>query len=738
MTQKTCRSGGPLRRCVTTAIFTAAWITIVQGAERKFNCFYAGPTCRDCLAFDYCAWCTEGVNSSQCVDVTKDILGHEVPMHPADTCTRWVREGTDQCDGDGTEIHSDIIIPEELPEPEPEPAIKHPPQTDDECTWNYGKFRPNWEDVCEYHYKFGDFSLGQSCRLIKHNKTHIIPKKDEECKWQYGRAKCKDEEVCEYRYKFGDMTLGTSCRLKQHRTPTTDGECEWDVGAAKCADPEVCEYRFELGDIDLGQSCRLKGESHPKTDSDCKWDYAHAECGWKSFCEYHYYVGDLTLDQSCVLIGSRDDKGALPKTDEECKWDYKDAHCAFPSVCGWHFQMGDLLLADSCRLKANHKHKYDGPAPIRDGDCNWDYNRGHCEWPDFCGFRYRLGDFSLDASCRIKEADADTPGESTQAPPKTDADCKWEYGETRCAWPEKCFYKMCIGDMDLGASCRLRSDWQYANQTRTCSMDKADEPPKADEDGDHKCVWDYLEGGCKYPSMCKYHYCAMDASLDHSCRLALKDRSCNETEYAAINGEKIPEKDEDCEWDYAGAACMFPSHCHYQYCMGDMHLGESCRLRRDAKKCKTDDDRDRLAKNKEMVLRNRRLEEARIKRLRIEKRASEEKVVWDKVLAMLRKAEDKTKFDGGVAQYEQGLRLVSWAEKAAVLDTRPRWVDAKKVGKEATRVVSALEPLGVIPEQSRKQGVEKICEGKCITYMGDAFYSQCLETCMFSTQHTGR
>ncbi|GMP56451.1 hypothetical protein CsSME_00020937 [Camellia sinensis var. sinensis] len=48
-----------------------------------------------------------------------------------------------------------------------------------------------------------------------------------------------------------------------------------------------------------------------------------------------------------------------------------------------------------------------------------------------------------------------------------------------------------------------------------------------------------------------------------------------------------PLREEDCYWDYGKARCAWPEHCEYSfpYCMmyryvfGDVHLGQSCRLR---------------------------------------------------------------------------------------------------------------------------------------------------------------
>eukprot|EP00258_Populus_trichocarpa_P025461 XP_024441480.1 phospholipid--sterol O-acyltransferase isoform X3 [Populus trichocarpa] len=40
-----------------------------------------------------------------------------------------------------------------------------------------------------------------------------------------------------------------------------------------------------------------------------------------------------------------------------------------------------------------------------------------------------------------------------------------------------------------------------------------------------------------------------------------------------------PLRDEDCYWDYGKARCSWPEYCEYRYLFGDVHLGQSCRLK---------------------------------------------------------------------------------------------------------------------------------------------------------------
>ncbi|KAF5482456.1 hypothetical protein F2P56_003026 [Juglans regia] len=40
-----------------------------------------------------------------------------------------------------------------------------------------------------------------------------------------------------------------------------------------------------------------------------------------------------------------------------------------------------------------------------------------------------------------------------------------------------------------------------------------------------------------------------------------------------------PLRDEDCYWDYGKARCAWPEYCEYRYVFGDVHLGQSCRVK---------------------------------------------------------------------------------------------------------------------------------------------------------------
>jgi len=722
-------------------------VVVFSGVDAKFsgnasssdhqdhlNCHYAGPNCKDCVALPRCGWCVSGNDAPSCVDTVevKDVKYGErlAPSHPADQCKRWVLEDASGCGGKGDYVHPEM----HLNETEEYDGL---PRNDAECKFDWSKFKCEHSDtVCEYRYHFGVMSPSTSCRHISTREKHHTPKTDGECHWDVGGARCADQDVCEYRYEFGDLTLGQSCRMKVKRPPRSDEECGWDASKAHCDWPELCEYRYELGDLNLGQSCRLKKRTIPKTDKECKWDYSSAKCDFPQFCEYHYWIGDLTLDQSCVLIGSRDDHDKTPTKDEECTWSYKDARCAHPEVCSYLYHFGDLTLGQSCRLTANHVTTYDGPKPERDGDCDWDYSNAHCAWPDVCSFQYKFGDLTLGASCRTTvRGEVDTPGKSEEIP-HSDEECDWSYTESRCEHPEKCMYKLCVGDMTLDQSCRYRQDWENTN--RTCSQDPQDKLPVDDSE----CVWDYSSGACKFPEVCKYHYCFGDMTLDQSCRYAVEDRTCNDTKYSKYSGlADIPSRDDDCSWDASTAECTHPRFCEYRYCAFDVTLSQSCRLRRNQEQCASDSSREEKERNAMQRARNARLQEAQARRLRMEKRANEERVVWERVQAMLKKDARKKKFDESVKKYEHELDVVGWREKVKVLDRRAFWPNEKERKRKGNkpRIDSVLSPMGVVPEQSRRQKVERVCANKCLTYdKAKDLWQGCVRDCLFPPEDLAR
>ncbi|KAL3666109.1 hypothetical protein V7S43_008900 [Phytophthora oleae] len=61
-------------------------------------------------------------------------------------------------------------------------------------------------------------------------------------------------------------------------------------------------------------------------------------------------------------------------------------------------------------LRAELRHIFNGKTnsdkssrpPVIDGDCYWNYRHAHCEFPEFCEYRYVFGDVTFDQSCRVR------------------------------------------------------------------------------------------------------------------------------------------------------------------------------------------------------------------------------------------------------------------------------------------------------------------------------------------------
>ncbi|XP_026660396.1 phospholipid--sterol O-acyltransferase-like isoform X3 [Phoenix dactylifera] len=45
--------------------------------------------------------------------------------------------------------------------------------------------------------------------------------------------------------------------------------------------------------------------------------------------------------------------------------------------------------------------------PLRHADCYWDYGKARCAWPEYCEYRYAFGDVHLGQSCRLKNSSTD-------------------------------------------------------------------------------------------------------------------------------------------------------------------------------------------------------------------------------------------------------------------------------------------------------------------------------------------
>ncbi|XP_024533140.1 phospholipid--sterol O-acyltransferase [Selaginella moellendorffii] len=59
----------------------------------------------------------------------------------------------------------------------------------------------------------------------------------------------------------------------------------------------------------------------------------------------------------------------------------------------------------------------------------------------------------------------------------------------------------------------------------------------------------------------------------------LHDSHPQATRSFVSKAKREPMRDEDCFWDYSKARCAMMQRCEYRYVFGDVHLGQSCRLK---------------------------------------------------------------------------------------------------------------------------------------------------------------
>lgn len=58
----------------------------------------------------------------------------------------------------------------------------------------------------------------------------------------------------------------------------------------------------------------------------------------------------------------------------------------------------------------------------------------------------------------------------------------------------------------------------------------------------------------------------------------------NATSTFVTKTKRGPLRDDDCYWDYGKARCAWAEYCEYRYVFGDVHLGQSCRLKNSSAK----------------------------------------------------------------------------------------------------------------------------------------------------------
>ncbi|KAL7530983.1 hypothetical protein ACHAWF_003585 [Thalassiosira exigua] len=101
---------------------------------------------------------------------------------------------------------------------------------------------------------------------------------DGDCKWSFGGVQCKPADLCSRQYRFGDWTLSQSCRSIARPVPATDEECLLSHNPTRnlseaCLSPDRCSLQPQLGDVslDIGQFlddvCRLRVPEPPDANT---------------------------------------------------------------------------------------------------------------------------------------------------------------------------------------------------------------------------------------------------------------------------------------------------------------------------------------------------------------------------------------------------------------------------------------------------------------------------------------
>lgn len=734
-------------------------LTSVEAAPQYGNCIFEGPTCELCVSAPGCGWCASGAEGVRCFPAAVDTPG----SGPADAdrkCETWVAPGrASSCPAGAVDV-------------QPRKPPPRPPSSDEECYWDFTVGACAWPEYCEYEYKFGNVAMSQSCRLKSATApAEAAPAPAEPmsngCYWDYEAKVCLPQATCKYDYKFGDVTLGQSCRpLEESAAAPVD--CEWDYAKARCTWPDKCEYHYVFGDLTLSQSCReicptpaewVSGSCHsdpPTADEECGWNYVGAKCQWPDYCEYHFKLGDLTLDQSCRLLSSRKLYPLpVPTRDQDCTWDYQEAQCKYtmayasvaasaggnssatqlPGVCEYRYMFGDVTLSQSCRL-ADREDCED--EPTSDEECMWDYQLSQCACQEKCEYRFELGDGTFDESCRLIDHGQLYPPPA----PTSDEECTWDYQRSTCKWPEFCTFKYCLFDLSLDESCRLKSGW--AHQNRSCAMDRHSPKPAVDAD----CRWDYRDGVCMHNSTCHYQYCFGDMTLDESCRITTPTRNCNRTRHAEEIGLSVPSSDDECTWDSSQGECAFLSACKWHYCFGDMSLGESCRLLdiNGAVNCsRKEQETSEEVAAKILASRKERLRTATVRRKVLQRKSGEESKAWQQVLQYVRQDDTERKQKDAESRWRSQMDQVAEQER---VEATARLKEIRKPTDAAPAVPAAPAALATVATggelhplepgaESEEQGADALrdhqlisaCGEKCAAYKGTSEWALCLHEC---------
>ncbi len=205
------------------------------------------------------------------------------------------------------------------------------------------------------------------------------------------------------------------------------------------------------------------------------------------------------------------------------------------------------------------------PQPIANQDCRWNSWKFRCEPQRDCQFKFKIGDMTLDHSCRAIVTDkSDDKDQYWKTKPEMNGKC--------CYWGSTC------------NSCQFGSEYISPYHCKWTSRRCKEDPEKIKKRGnedvtDADCVWSFTRMECVGPNdnneVCEHQWRWPDATLSQSCRAVDKGIKLSKN---VVNNTNPPQSDSQCFWSYDHARCEPTKFCKRQYRFKDMHLSQSCRL----------------------------------------------------------------------------------------------------------------------------------------------------------------
>ena len=357
-------------------------------------------------------------------------------------------------------------------------------------------------------------------------------------------------------------------------------------GAARTACEEAEAWKVENGVL------RVR-------DSDCGWDYLQARCHPPGVCVYSYRFGDVHLGQSCRLAAS----AAVLDGDDDDKKERKDGK---EGTCEESGESGAAAAGESGRMAAGAREGVQkawpgGTARQRPSGDNtvpytslawahtWLGGGGNGSWP--CSSDKAVEDpapadsgastvpssylygINITAVPQIVYMTARETSSRVVPPAVAAARTTHEpLAAPTLPLPQVSFFESVVypaGEGDDASAQQQQSSVGSVSGSDTEKDSGAKEPRAA-----ATAVWE-LEGvghreilgnGAFLRELVAELRHEMEGGTEASTTFASKAR-------------RPPRTDQECDWDYALASCKYLQHCVYSFKFGDVHLGQSCRLK---------------------------------------------------------------------------------------------------------------------------------------------------------------